>query len=540
MQCQLDYITSLRQDAARRDALNRLPPGLPATYICMLERIGQVPHDLTIARTALTWLIFSRRPLKLRELSVAAVIEADTEFDGEQLLDSEEILLEICGSLIKRYEDRQIVTFSHFSVREFLTIPVLPDGTVNRYFVSEADGNALLMKSCFSYLRSGLRGRSCTTISELSKLHSDSFLTYTMYNWPHHSQTLTDDMSITNRIVSLFESEFFPTWSQAWVQSEETGRWNIWNREARIRDFGYQVEIPATPLYFAAMFGFHQVAKALLDKGSSANVPGGLYDYPIFVAIVNENLEVLRALLEGGANTQVQRRSDQGIYGESPLHLAAGLWNVEIVTLLIDFNADVNAKTRIGFTPLCEALSEEDAEPMPQLVKLLLPDPRAFTSKLCSSPLHVAAQYDQHQSARIILEGQGSVYVNASNEVGDTPLHLAVRRKSRRVVSLLLEFGAKLTIRGQYGWTPLQLAAWDRNIAMMEYLGKFSVRNLPPPDWTLCKPRLPDPTPVITTEANTLRPIRRKVHSSVQYLALEHMLLTDPSDHIWRIFLADY
>jgi hypothetical protein len=122
----------------RNRALNVLPPGLPATYKGMLERIGRVQPDLRIARNALTWLIFSRRPLKLHELSIAAVLEpGEEEFDDDQRLDSDEMLIEICGSLIKIERETQTVTFGHFSVREYLSSPQLPDGTTNEYFVSE-------------------------------------------------------------------------------------------------------------------------------------------------------------------------------------------------------------------------------------------------------------------------------------------------------------------------------------------------------------------------------------------------------------------
>jgi hypothetical protein len=105
----------------------------------MLERIARMPDDLRITRTALTWLIYLHRPFRLKELALAAIIDPETDFSDEQRLDRDEMLLEICGSFIKMNQETQIITIGHFSVREYLTSSALPDGTPNRFFVTETD-----------------------------------------------------------------------------------------------------------------------------------------------------------------------------------------------------------------------------------------------------------------------------------------------------------------------------------------------------------------------------------------------------------------
>jgi len=542
VQCQLDYIQSLRQDAARREALNRLPPGLPATYNCMLERIGRSKEDLRIARAALTWLIYAYRPLKLSELAIAAVLDPDTEFDDEQRLDADEIIIEICGSLIKMQVETQIVTFGHFSVREYLSSPLLPDGSENSHYISETDGNTLLMRASFSYMSSALCQGPCSSMDEMNELHTDTFLTYALYNWPRHSQSLIDNAGFTSWILAFFESSCFRVWSQMWVQTEETGRWDLWNRETRHQDLGNKMEISATPLYFAALFGFHLTAQLLLERGFDPNQSGGLYDYPLFAAIMNENVAVISVLLDGGASTRIKRISDEGCFGETPLHLASRLWNKEIVEILLQRNADLNATTANGLKPICEALSEDrsEAEAIRDLVMLLLPEVDVILTDTHDSPLHIAAKYGQVESARLILETHGPAYINKFNRVNNTALHDAVLYGDRTMVDLLLEAGADKTIRGRYGWTPLHLAVWEHNLSMIETLGKFSVDNSLQPDLSTCDIPLPVPTKSIVGEDNDVLRASKLDPSSGYYRALQHLLLTNQHDHIWRILLADY
>ncbi|ESO01238.1 hypothetical protein HELRODRAFT_133683, partial [Helobdella robusta] len=48
--------------------------------------------------------------------------------------------------------------------------------------------------------------------------------------------------------------------------------------------------------------------------------------------------------------------------------------------------------------------------------------------------------------------------INQQNISGDTPLHVAIRKKHTRLVNLLLECGADVNIRDRSGLTPLHFA----------------------------------------------------------------------------------
>jgi ankyrin repeat protein len=313
--------------------------------------------------------------------------------------------------------------------------------------------------------------------------------------------------------------------------------WDVEYRESSIHKLGEELETPASPLYFASMFGLKHLAKMLLDEGHDPNEHGGFYDFPVFPAIMNKNTEVLQILLAAGANTQVERISDEGIFGETPLHLAAREWSTEMVKILIDWNADVNALNADGLTPLCEALNEVAGELNLELVELLLPDPEVYQDATYDTPMHVAARYHQLEAARILLEAHGSALLNKANKSKNTPLHEAVRQGNQRMVWLLLEAGADLTVRGQYGWTPLHLAAWEQNIPMLEILGNFSIENICNPNSSPFPPSLPQPPSIRGEDQHCLG--RQREFSRRQFFAIRYLLAANQNDYIWRILLAD-
>ena len=141
-QSQLTYIRTLKQISAIRLALNTLPPDLPRIYKGVLDRLQE--GDLEIAINALTWLLCCRRPMKLEELAVAAVIKTTPEiFNEEDKLLEDQMILRICGSsLVKINFQNSDVAFPHQSVVEFLSSPTLPDRKPNPYFIDHAIGSS--------------------------------------------------------------------------------------------------------------------------------------------------------------------------------------------------------------------------------------------------------------------------------------------------------------------------------------------------------------------------------------------------------------
>ena len=104
-----------------------------------------------------------------------------------------------------------------------------------------------------------------------------------------------------------------------------------------------------SPLYYAVEENNLEIVKLLVEKG--AKVEGGLDCYgrnPLYRSIENGNLEMAKFLIENGANLNLQATNS----GNTPLHLAINRRSMEMIQLLLDNGADLNLKNMKNQTPL--------------------------------------------------------------------------------------------------------------------------------------------------------------------------------------------
>lgn len=132
-----------------------------------------------------------------------------------------------------------------------------------------------------------------------------------------------------------------------------------------------------TLLHAAAQEEKIVTVKMLFENGADVNAVDKLGMTPLHHAVIAENIQVISLLLDKGAN--VNARSNHG----TPLHTAAGarncelikllhedetddaefdavkINNIQVIQLLLENGADVNAKNDDGFTPYDLASSAE-------------------------------------------------------------------------------------------------------------------------------------------------------------------------------------
>lgn len=145
--------------------------------------------------------------------------------------------------------------------------------------------------------------------------------------------------------------------------------------------------------------------------------------------------------------------------GTTPLIRAIVTQHNDIVRLLIERGADVNSKNRIGQPALGVALSVDNLEAA-ELLLAAKADPN-LTGQMGFLPLHHAAQRGHLKMVKRFLSlGQE---INTPSKDGWTPLHLTVGRitdkeKNLPMARLLLRRGAKVNLQDRFGQTPLVLA----------------------------------------------------------------------------------
>jgi len=127
------------------------------------------------------------------------------------------------------------------------------------------------------------------------------------------------------------------------------------NVNSRPRDPGGQ-----TPLHTAVMVKRSlSMARLLVDHGADLRARDNIGCTPLDLALLNPrpSLDVVRLFLDHGAD--VDSRTQGGVFdweaGATPLHRAVFHREIGIVELLISRGADVNAKNRMGKTPLALA-----------------------------------------------------------------------------------------------------------------------------------------------------------------------------------------
>ncbi len=126
----------------------------------------------------------------------------------------------------------------------------------------------------------------------------------------------------------------------------------------------------ASALHIATLLGHTSMAKMLIDKGADVSLKDSHDKTPLHIAAYSEQnptisenrIEIARALVK---KAPLEEQDDLGY---TPLHTAASNGRFEIVTMLLDNGAHIQAKTNADATPLHLAAAAGSA----QTVKLLM------------------------------------------------------------------------------------------------------------------------------------------------------------------------
>jgi len=218
------------------------------------------------------------------------------------------------------------------------------------------------------------------------------------------------------------------------------------NREAIVKllidrkaDVNARDQTGVTPLHTAARWSSPQVVKLLLDAKADVSAKDKAGRTPLLEAVSSGNADIVKLLIQ--AKADVHAKDDNGT---ASIHLAATYANTRVLKLLLDAGADVNAKDNRVITPL-------------HFLALRSPSGRGpYDSDEFEQTLEEDRQ-DILAIARILIEAKANV--NARDNIGTTPLHMAVERNGFElaITKFLLAQGADVNARDEDGKTPLAL-----------------------------------------------------------------------------------
>jgi len=483
--CQLEILRQCLPPSVRR-ILDELPETLDETYERVLKDIKKVNREHAIR--LLHCLTVAIRPLRVEELAEVLAVDFDAaRQEGIPKLnpnwrwaDQHQAVLSTCSSLIVIVDDgdSQVVQFSHFSVKEYLTSDRLANANrdVSRYHILPSSAHTILAQACLGVLL-----RFDDHVDE-ETAKDIPLAEYAAIYWVDHAQFKGVSSRIRDAMEYFFDADkpHFAAWHQ--VQDIDRGQ------------FPFSPDIvpggDPPPLYYASLCGFYDLAKHLVVKHPEhVNARGGEIVSPLGAALFGDHLQVAELLYEHGADVRVRGNMEwtllhlaslEGLVdaalwllnhgadanagdndkGWTPLHLAARAKCLEIVQMLLEHHADIHARNARGEVALHLAACDRDQVYGPRyqvnlnILQFLLDHGADVNTKdnEGSTPLHHSSFRNKDdlsfsgtgsvEGARLLLEHGADI--DAENNKGDTPFMVALEAGHHEMAEFLWGLGTML------------------------------------------------------------------------------------------------
>lgn len=206
-----------------------------------------------------------------------------------------------------------------------------------------------------------------------------------------------------------------------------------------------------TALMWAAGSGSQELVSLLLQHGADIEERNDLLSVRSIEKLLTGNGDYWELIDRMGTLAAKKH------HGWTALIWAARNGRTEIVSLLLDSGANVNAITKDGFTALVHAIDNKHQETAHLLLERGA-DPNLVEDN-CSPAVSLAARYGLVNIVRMILNLGGNV--NSLDNWGNTALENSVAKNQPEVLKLLLErgFDANTLGRDDINTPPLHIAA---------------------------------------------------------------------------------
>jgi len=439
--CQLDYLGKCLPGRVKR-ALDELPATLDETYERTLQEIDDTNWEF--AQRLIQCVAVVSRPLRVEELAEFLAFDFQAgqipRFREDwRLEDPAEAVLSTCSALLSvvNVKNSQVIQFSHFSVKEFLTSVRFGEkrSTISsRYHVSMTSAHTLVAQACLGIL---LHLDKNITQAILPKF---PLAEYAAEHWFEHARFEAVSQHVGEGMKQLFDREkpHLATWLWIFDPTVLSGR-------------DRSVESPrtpdGTPLHYAAFCGLSDVVKFLaVEHSEDVNSQNRTGKTPLHLNSQRGNVDVARLLIEHGADAAAQ-----DTLGFIPLHQASERGHVDLARLLIGHGANAAAQSKYGWTPLHQASARSCAD----MARLLIEHgaDAAVQGWDGWTPLHVASSWGRVDLARLLIEHGADVA--AWDKYNGTPLHMASEGGYVDVARLLIEHGADVAAGGHVDISPL-------------------------------------------------------------------------------------
>ena len=275
-----------------RSVLNDMPKSLDETYERALLAIS--PQMRQYAQRIFQCLAVSIRPLRVEELADILAVrfeEALPKFNSDWRLgdDAEQVVLSVCSNLISvvNVGGSQVVQFSHFSVKEFLTSDRLASAgkDISSYRIIPRSGHAILAQASLSVLL------ELDDHIDRDSVKNFPLSSYAAQHLVDHGRFEGVPSGIQVAIGQLFDPDkpHFSAW--VWIYDMD----DPWRGEMPT---AHPKRPKATPLYYAVLCGFRRLIEHLIKSyPGDVDARGGYHESPLVAAFFQDDLETALSLL---------------------------------------------------------------------------------------------------------------------------------------------------------------------------------------------------------------------------------------------------
>lgn len=217
-----------------------------------------------------------------------------------------------------------------------------------------------------------------------------------------------------------------------------------------------------TRLFSLTQQGELELVEVLVENGADINIQDRIGQTPLFNAAYYKRTNVVKFILKHGANINIRDKR-----GRTPLFSAISR---DVAKLIIDSGADVNARDNQGKTALFFITYKKE------IVELLLDNGANINAKDNSgnTPLHNMKYSRYTDITNFIKHGAN---VNAQNNLGQTPLSIAIVKRNKEVVELLIEQNADLRYLDYQLINKIHNLTLEQKVAVKQFLNKYEFKN---------------------------------------------------------------
>jgi len=210
------------------------------------------------------------------------------------------------------------------------------------------------------------------------------------------------------------------------------------------------------PLVPAVASENFEIVKLLIEYGIDVNAKDSRGKTAIFAI---QSKKMAQLLINNGANINIRETGS----GRTILFNFIRRGNLDLVELLIENGADINIKNKSDSTPLFSAISKKREDIIRLLIEsgvnVNLQGERGYT------PLAMAALWENLEVIELLIKNGADV--NAQDNSGDTALFYA---RNKAVAKSLIEHGADVNAENYFGPTSFTVAIVRRNKEIVQLL----------------------------------------------------------------------